>query len=259
MSKPWTAILLFLASAAAAGTVRVDFGTETSPVRPGFLRVTHKTVFSEGTPAGWLKADGLVSRDNPVPRDWKPDPSRGRDNPPPIYTTDLRQDCVQGSGAATLALRVPDGAYRVWLLCGSAGGSRSQVWDTSLSFGTLKLAPDAPLPAAIALDFSLEAATFAGPHACRALVGHSTAKDGRIEVCPDTRSRWVVNAMLVVPEAEWEKVKPLVRRGRPLGSGTKAQVTLRLDVEVLEKFKASGDGWQTRINEALKSWVQTHA
>lgn len=60
-------------------------------------------------------------------------------------------------------------------------------------------------------------------------------------------------------DAEWEKVKPQVRRGRPLGSGTKAQVTLRLDVEVLEKFKASGDGWQTRINEALKSWLQTHA
>ena len=60
-------------------------------------------------------------------------------------------------------------------------------------------------------------------------------------------------------DAEWEEVKPLVRRGRPLGSGKKAQVTLRLDVEVLEKFKASGDGWQTRINEALKSWVRTHA
>ena len=60
-------------------------------------------------------------------------------------------------------------------------------------------------------------------------------------------------------DAEWEQVKPLVRRGRPLGSGTKAQVTLRLDVEVLEQFKASGDGWQTRINEALKSWVRTHA
>lgn len=50
-----------------------------------------------------------------------------------------------------------------------------------------------------------------------------------------------------------------LRRGRPLGSGTKAQVTLRLDVEILEKFKSSGDGWQTRINEALKSWVRTHA
>ena len=60
-------------------------------------------------------------------------------------------------------------------------------------------------------------------------------------------------------DAEWERVKPQVRRGGPRGSGTKAQVTLRLDVEVLEKFRASGDGWQTRINEALKSWVQTHA
>ena len=60
-------------------------------------------------------------------------------------------------------------------------------------------------------------------------------------------------------DAEWEQVKPLVRRGRPLGSGTKTQVNLRLDVEVVEKFRASGDGWQTRINEALKSWVRTHA
>ena len=60
-------------------------------------------------------------------------------------------------------------------------------------------------------------------------------------------------------DAEWAQVKPLVRRGRPLGSGTKAQVTLRLDVEVLERFKASGDGWQTRINDVLKSWVRTHA
>ena len=60
-------------------------------------------------------------------------------------------------------------------------------------------------------------------------------------------------------DTEWEQVKPQVRRGRPLGSGTKTQVTLRLDVEVVEKFRATGDGWQTRINDALKSWVQSHA
>jgi uncharacterized protein (DUF4415 family) len=60
-------------------------------------------------------------------------------------------------------------------------------------------------------------------------------------------------------DAEWAQVKPLVRRGRPLGSGSKTQVTLRLDVDVVEKFRASGDGWQTRINDALKSWVRTHA
>jgi len=60
-------------------------------------------------------------------------------------------------------------------------------------------------------------------------------------------------------DAQWQQVKPLARRGRPLGSGTKTQVTLRLDVEIIQKFKASGDGWQPRINDALKSWAQSHA
>ena len=38
-------------------------------------------------------------------------------------------------------------------------------------------------------------------------------------------------------DAEWAQVKPMVRRGRPLGSGTKTQVTLRLDVEVVGQLK----------------------
>jgi uncharacterized protein (DUF4415 family) len=41
------------------------------------------------------------------------------------------------------------------------------------------------------------------------------------------------------------------RGGRPAGSN-KEQVSIRLDKDVLEKFKAGGPGWQTRINEALK-------
>lgn len=41
-------------------------------------------------------------------------------------------------------------------------------------------------------------------------------------------------------------------RGRPPKENPKAQVTLRLDADVLEHFKASGPGWQTRINAALK-------
>ena len=45
-------------------------------------------------------------------------------------------------------------------------------------------------------------------------------------------------------------------RGRPPGSGTKEQVTLRLDAEILEQFKATGNGWQTRINDALRDWAK---
>lgn len=51
------------------------------------------------------------------------------------------------------------------------------------------------------------------------------------------------------------------RRGRPTGSTAavrKAATTIRLDEEVLAAFKATGQGWQTRINNALKDWLKTH-
>jgi uncharacterized protein (DUF4415 family) len=35
-------------------------------------------------------------------------------------------------------------------------------------------------------------------------------------------------------------------------------VTLRLDTEVLEWFKAQGKGYQTRINAVLKAYVKAH-
>ena len=43
-------------------------------------------------------------------------------------------------------------------------------------------------------------------------------------------------------------------RGRPSGStrSTKTQVTLRLDREALDRIKAEGPGWQTRINAAVR-------
>jgi len=47
-------------------------------------------------------------------------------------------------------------------------------------------------------------------------------------------------------------------RGRPAGSGVKTQVALRIDDEVLDAFRATGKGWQTRINAALKDWLKTH-
>lgn len=48
------------------------------------------------------------------------------------------------------------------------------------------------------------------------------------------------------------------RRGRPAGSGTKISTTIRFDAEVLEAFRATGDGWQTRMNDALKDWLRSH-
>lgn len=41
-------------------------------------------------------------------------------------------------------------------------------------------------------------------------------------------------------------------RGRPVAESPKKQVTLRLDADVVEKYRASGKGWQSRINEDLR-------
>lgn len=50
----------------------------------------------------------------------------------------------------------------------------------------------------------------------------------------------------------------LVRRGRPAGS-QKSATTIRLDNDVLEAFRLTGKGWQTRINLALKDWLKTNS
>ena len=60
-------------------------------------------------------------------------------------------------------------------------------------------------------------------------------------------------------DAEWAAVKHAVVRGRPLGSGSKVQVTLRLDIDVVEKLKAEGAGWQTRANAVLRRSVMRSA
>jgi uncharacterized protein (DUF4415 family) len=42
-------------------------------------------------------------------------------------------------------------------------------------------------------------------------------------------------------------------RGRPKAVTTKEPVKLRLDADVLAALRASGEGWQTRINDTLRA------
>jgi uncharacterized protein (DUF4415 family) len=48
------------------------------------------------------------------------------------------------------------------------------------------------------------------------------------------------------------------RGGRPKLEQPKVAVTIRYDAEVIAQFKASGEGWQTRMNNALRDWLKTH-
>lgn len=60
-------------------------------------------------------------------------------------------------------------------------------------------------------------------------------------------------------DAQWHAVKPLLKRGRPLAAVTKERITIRLSPEVVQAFRASGTGWQTRLDAALKDWLKTHS
>lgn len=52
----------------------------------------------------------------------------------------------------------------------------------------------------------------------------------------------------------------VVKRTRGPGRNpSKTQVAIRLDRDVIEAFKADGQGWQTRMNAALRQWLAEHA
>jgi uncharacterized protein (DUF4415 family) len=59
-----------------------------------------------------------------------------------------------------------------------------------------------------------------------------------------------------------ENIATYKARGRPVGSvkdDAKQAVTVRYSPDVLAAFRATGAGWQARMNDALKDWLSTHS
>ena len=48
------------------------------------------------------------------------------------------------------------------------------------------------------------------------------------------------------------------RMGRPPKENPKEQISVRYDADVLEAFRATGEGWQTRMNDALRIYLKEH-
>ncbi|KAF3999423.1 BrnA antitoxin family protein [Glaciimonas immobilis] len=53
-----------------------------------------------------------------------------------------------------------------------------------------------------------------------------------------------------------EMLKP---RGRPRAEHPKERINIRLSHEVVEHFKSEGQGWQTRIDSALRQFISEHS
>ena len=170
-----------MASIAMGDVFIFDFGSKDSPLREGATCVTE----DGGELATWNKKDGLKSYNNKIITEWIENKSRGRKMPPVVYQNELTCDYVASSQPHTLTLNVPKGNYEVILLCGRAGKGSSQVWDINVTDGSTE-----------------ESATIAGQYELRKLQFITTATDKGIELQLSSRSRWLINAMILIPEAD---------------------------------------------------------
>lgn len=50
-----------------------------------------------------------------------------------------------------------------------------------------------------------------------------------------------------------------MRQRGPNDKPLKVPTTIRFDADVLAALKASGKGWQTRVNEAMRDWLRTQS
>ncbi|MFA7172218.1 MAG: hypothetical protein WC340_02180 [Kiritimatiellia bacterium] len=181
--------ILFPTCLVVADPYIFDFGTTNSPLQEGAVLVT--TVGGEHV--AWREGQ-RKSRVNPIERENTKAASDGKKFMPQSYQTELTCDHIYASHEQTLKILVPSGAYKLLLLSGRAGGRAEAVWDLRVTSG----------------DGNSVAATFAGPHELRALYLDTVAGADGIELTFTTRSQWLINALIVVPSAEWEQVNATV-------------------------------------------------
>jgi uncharacterized protein (DUF4415 family) len=88
------------------------------------------------------------------------------------------------------------------------------------------------------------------------------SKSGRTFELPTEEEERAINAGIAddpdtyeLSDAEFSVLRPV---GRPPAEVTKEKITIRLSSEVTDYFRATGKGWQTRIDEVLLEYVATH-
>ena len=173
-----------------AKVYRFDMGTEASELRPGFARVTAKSRYTPQAGFGWRETDGLKEHYRHYSREWEVNESRGRTQPPPIYTNEVTCDAVISKRPATFLVDLEPGLYTVYLLSGlSAGSSREYHW-FDIAAGEAKATAKIPGPYIFERSV-LRVKTDGEPLA--------------VDLAPQTD--WMLAALLVFPTAEESRIR----------------------------------------------------
>jgi uncharacterized protein (DUF4415 family) len=86
------------------------------------------------------------------------------------------------------------------------------------------------------------------------------SKQPNPEIIDDENPEWTDEMLRqsvrfdALPEALQTKL-----RGRPKAAMTKERITIRLSPDVVQTFRATGNGWQTRVDAALRDWLKSHS
>lgn len=90
---------------------------------------------------------------------------------------------------------------------------------------------------------------------------HIKSKSGRVFDLPSPEEETAIRAGIAadpeaceLPDTAMARLRPV---GRPKAAQTKQAVSIRLSPEVLDYFKATGAGWQTRMEAVLKAYVES--
>ena len=165
----------------SAAPLYYDLGSAQTPLRKNFQLLDAKSKMWSGAK--------LFTGNNKIVLESGINLNSGR-AVPPVYFNELTCDHLGSTKPASLTLPLPDGKYKVWILTGRAGGNAAQVWDIKVSSGS-----------------SSAAMTYAGQAEAHALELDAVARNGKLKLDFTTRSKWIVNALAVIPEKEYETAK----------------------------------------------------
>ena len=70
---------------------------------------------------------------------------------------------------------------------------------------------------------------------------------------PELTDEWFDKAEFAIGDTV---IRPTRRPGRPKSDTAKKLIALRLDPDVIERFRATGPGWQSRINMILREYLE---
>lgn len=81
---------------------------------------------------------------------------------------------------------------------------------------------------------------------------------------PELTAEWFEKATLMIGEREvtLEEFRAAVDKQFPAEARPTAisqlPVTIKLDAGILQAFKATGEGWESRMNDVLRDWTKAH-